>query len=125
MDKDREDQPLSSEELLRQAREGLGNTDAAPEAPADFSIESYPPPASDSTFREVEEEPALEEPTFREPTPSFEEPTFSDRDEPASWAPPPANTETDEFGALMGGDPAPTRRSGSGIGRIFIVLAKD
>ncbi len=122
MDENREDQPLSSEEMLRRAREGLGDTDAAPEAPADFSIESYPPPAADSTFSDVEEEPAFEEPRFTEPTPSFEEPVFTDRDEPASWAPPPLDPDTDSW-SPTGPDPAPSRRSGSGVGRIFIVLA--
>ena len=38
MDENREDQPLSSEELLRRAREGLGESTAPEEQPADFKI---------------------------------------------------------------------------------------
>ena len=94
MDENREDQPLSSEELLRRAREGLGEADGAAETPADFDIESYPPPsASDSAIEDTDVTPAYaaEEPSFspepptvppEPPTTSYEPPVS--RDEPES-----------------------------------------
>ncbi len=120
MDENRDDQPLSSEELLRRAREGLGESDSVRETPADFSIESYPPPAAEPTFDEPvapPEEPSVIEPTF--------EPVFESRDEPSSWAPPPTDPIDDSWSAPAptGPPPAPTARGGSGIGRILIILA--
>ena len=90
MAENRDDQPLSSEELLRRAREGLGGSEFTDSAPPDFAIESFPPPAEDDETEPVTpvEEPAaprFEEPTFTEPPP----PASETRDEPASWAPPP------------------------------------
>ncbi|MDJ0498853.1 MAG: septum formation family protein [Acidimicrobiia bacterium] len=133
MDENRDDQPLSSEELLRRAREGLGESPSPPEQPADFKIESYPPPVAEP------------EPTFEPEVPSYDAPdSFGDIvgetpsgpfepdppvfDLPAegsdSWAPPPGDAADSDWQASAPG-PAPTevRRSGGGIAsKLWIVV---
>ena len=126
----REDQPLSSEELLRRAREGLGESDMTDAAPPDFAIESFPPPADEDATEPIAsvEEPApsrFDEPTFTEPPP----PASATRNEPASWAPPPvdpANPADWTAASPAGPAPAEEPRRGGGIASklwIFVVLA--
>ncbi len=109
VDENREDQPLSSEELLRRAREGLGDAETTPESPADFSVESYPPPVAKP---EPTIPPAMSEP---EPPP-IEAPSPS---EPSSWAPPPADPTPDPVWSAStpppsGPAPVPVKSSGGG-----------
>ncbi|MDJ0924734.1 MAG: septum formation family protein [Acidimicrobiia bacterium] len=126
MDENRDDQPLSSEELLRRAREGLGDSEASPEPPADFQIESYPPPVANpdpvvepvvsDAFGSIEAEAPS----------SFEaEPEVFDAAPPTdSWAPPPVDADESDWRATTPG-PAPTevRRSGGGImSKLWIVV---
>ncbi len=133
MDENRDDQPLSSEELLRRAREGLGEPDAGETAPPDFAIESYPPPSADDVPEPVPSfdepvSPSYEEPTFTEPDPF--EPSFPDsRDQPASWAPPPvdhANPADWTATTPTGPAPAEVRHRRGGVASkvwILVVLA--
>ncbi len=126
MDENREDRPLSSEELLRRAREGLGDSDAAQGTPADFAIESYPPPATQPPVADLP--PAATEPSsfsnFEEPTPQpAVDSAFEPRAEPSSWAPPPVDNDSDMWNPPASADPARPRRSGGGAGRIWILLA--
>jgi hypothetical protein len=135
VDENREDQPLSSEELLRRAREGLGDSIEPEEQPADFKIESYPPPVAEpepvepqlspNDFRDgfddiVGETPSQAEPEFRPDTPVVE----ASPGDTSSWAPPPADGDTDD-GRVGTPGPAPTevRRSGGGIAsKLWIVV---
>ena len=136
MDENREDQPLSSEELLRRAREGLGEPAPPEEQPTDFGIESYPPPVAepDSEFDtaapsfdvpDASDEPRPDTPPQLEPEPDvFQAPPLPDSSE---WAPPPVDGDDAERQATIPG-PAPTevRRSGGGIASklwIVVVLA--
>ena len=132
MDENREDQPLSSEELLRRAREGLGESKPG-EQPADFKIESFPPPVADPERTFEPEVPAYDDAdSFGDivegtPTPPFEPdpPVFDTASEGSeSWAPPPVDGGTDDWRAETPG-PAPTevRRSGGGIlSKLWIVV---
>ena len=128
MDENREDQPLSSEELLRRAREGLGDSDAVPEPPADFKIESFPPPVANpdpvaepvaaDRFGSIETEAP---PVFDAEPEVFDTPPPS---EPSTWAPSPVESDEADWRATTPG-PAPTevRRSGSGIvSKLWIVV---
>lgn len=124
MDENQGDQPLSSEELLRRAREGLG--DNVPEPPDDFKVESYPPPVADPTPSPEPaaptsfDPPEMDLPTPFEPDPPvFDTPPASD---PSNWAPPPpAPTEPADWQAGVPG-PAPVPVKGGGGGGIFSKL---
>ncbi len=140
MDENKDDQPLSSEELLRRARQGLGDADAAAETPADFSIESYPPPVADSAA-DIEMSPSYsgdlpgaDEPEEPDVTPSWDTPAYDPpapepRSDPSSWAPPPPDTGAAPdwtASAPTGPAPTPVTRSGSGLAGklwIFVVIA--
>ncbi len=139
MDENREDQPLSSEELLRRAREGLGESDSSLEQPADFQIESYPPPVAEPTPMEEPELPetfAAPPPPPVEATPPAEPPVIDapPASDPSTWAPPPSDPDDPWSGAgeADGEDwrastpgPAPTevRKSGGGImSKLWIVV---
>lgn len=122
MDENQEDQPLSSEELLRRAREGLGSGEATPDKPADFSVESAPPPVAQPTpppptsFDPPEVEPP---PSFEPDPPVFDTPAPSD---PSSWAPPPPGSDA-EWPTPTGPAPTPTKRSGRGVfSKLWIVV---
>lgn len=144
LDKNNEDQPLSSEELLRRAREGLGEpSDGAAAPPADFSIESYPPPAADADMSpdysdgsptvsgityEPADQPAPSVPESYESAsydpPAFETPAAPPSSEPSSWAPPPVDSGTDWAAAPPAGPAsAPTERRSSGRVWIFLAIA--
>ena len=136
VDENKEDQPLSSEELLRRAREGLGDTDS--QAPADFEIESYPAPTvepdfaptysedsslTDSSIDDYVDEPAPSVP--EQPTWTTPEPVTPQEDTPP-WSPPPTDSGGGSWTtpAPQPQTPAPAPRS-SGIGSrigIFIGL---
>lgn len=129
MDENREDQPLSSEELLRRAREGLGDGEDAPEAPADFSVESYPPPAP----RPDPEIPVvMEEPELPPPPPSFDPPIETPAgSDPSSWAPPPVQPDPEPVWApeapppSSGPAPVPVKSGGGGgglSGKLWILV---
>lgn len=103
VDQNNDDQPLSSEELLRRARQGLGESSATP--PADFSIESYPPPAPDLEDAAVAEpgelgdaleaEPDLVASSFPVPddTPPAPIEDLPRSEGVGSWAPPPVDSQ--------------------------------
>jgi len=121
VDKDQGDQPLSSEELLRRAREGLG--DSTSEPPPDFNIESYPPPVSEPEIpttpelAEVIEEPPP--PPLYEPEPPIDVAPASD---PSSWAPPsPVENDGGAQWTATAPGPAPRPVRGGG-GSIFSKL---
>jgi hypothetical protein len=133
VDENREDQPLSSEELLRRAREGLGDGETAPEPPADFSVESYQPPAPrpepEIPAAMSDPEPPLA-PTFEPPVfePPVETPSASD---PSSWAPPPVDPSPDPVWSSdapppgSGPAPVPVKRGGGGgglSGKLWILV---
>ena len=139
MDENKEDQPLSSEELLRRAREGLGEPDDAGAPPPDFSIESYPPPASEPSTGPVYSDdspsfsdmdagdttepsppvtPSYEPPSYDPPT--YDPPVAESPADPASWAPPPTDSGG-EWTAATPGAQEPVRSGSSG--RIWIFLA--
>lgn len=132
MSEDQGDQPLSSEELLRRAREGLGTPDSAPEPPPDFSIESYPPPVAQPTpppapVEDMAQTP--EEPPFEEPMPAspFEPETpveSTPASDPSSWAPPPPGDGGDDWTATAPGPaPVPVKSGGRSIfGKLWIVV---
>jgi hypothetical protein len=132
VDENREDQPLSSEELLRRAREGLGESEIGEVPPPDFAIESFPPPSGVDAAEPMTAEPTA--PTFEEPEASsfdetvFTEPTppvFESRDEPSTWAPPPVDPENPaDWTATAPAGPAPTEpeRRGSGIASKLWIL---
>ncbi len=95
-----EDQPLSSEELLRRAREGLGDSASSTPPPSDFSIESYPPasePMPEPTTSSVDDfgiSDSKLEPSFTDDSPIVEDtPEVETEPETTSWAPP--RTESD------------------------------
>ena len=128
MDENREDQPLSSEELLRRAREGLGDSKESTEQPADFKIESYPPPVAEPERVFEPETPN----TFTAPppppiddSPPPEAPTFesaSDSD-PSTWAPPQPESDDAWRATTPGPAPAEVRKSGGGIvSKLWIVV---
>lgn len=132
VDENQEDQPLSSEELLRRARQGLGDSTSSEEQPADFKIESYPPPVADPDRVVEEDVTAFDAPdSFGElradTPPAFEpEPPVADtpRGDTSTWAPPPADAGEPDWQAATPG-PAPTevRRSGGGImSKLWIVV---
>ena len=120
------DQPLSSEELLRRAREGLGDSGTAPQTPKDFQIESYPPPAPDPEVvtpdaSDEAETVAYEPPTYEPPVyepPSYETPAAPPTSEPSSWAPPPVDSQDDTAWTAAappaGQTPTPSRRRSAG-----------
>lgn len=110
MDENQGDEPLSSEELLKRARDGLGTNDPTPEPPADFKIESYPPPEPEPTLESPEPEPLVEAPVVDAPPP----PVPPDRSEPSSWAPPPVDSDSQSGWTSTGPAPAPVRKSGGG-----------
>lgn len=126
MDENLGDKPLSSEELLKRAREGLGESKTPPEPPADFRIESFPPPAPDpapdAPAQPEEPEPAV--PVSAEP----DEPVFaaSPPSDPSSWAPPPVQAEDESAweAATRGPAPGPVRKSGGGsvLSKMWIVV---
>jgi hypothetical protein len=128
VDENRDDQPLSSEELLRRAREGLSESDIGEVPPRDFTIESFPPPsgADDEEMTAVPtfEEPAApsyDEPAFTEPAP----PVFESREDPSTWAPPPVdpgNPADWTATAPTGPAPAETERRGGGIASKLWIL---
>ena len=120
MDENQGDQPLSSEELLRRAREGLGSDDAMPEPPKDFSIDSSPPPVASPTPPPSYDPPEMEPADSFEPEPPvFDTPPASD---PSSWAPPPATpAEPADWQSSMPG-PAPAPVKGGGGRGIFSKL---
>ena len=135
MDENRNDQPLSSEELLRRAREGLGEPGVGDTAPPDFAIESFPPPSDigpDEPISPVFEEAGAA--TFEEPeAPSFDETVFAEpvppmsegRDDPSTWAPPPvdpANPADWTATAPSGPAPAEVENRGSGIASKLWIL---
>ena len=120
MDKNQGDQPLSSEDLLRRAREGLGSGDDAPEKPADFTIESYTPPVADPT---PPADVPMSEPDFVDPVVDTPAPS-----EPASWAPPPAEPTPDPVWSASapppsGPAPETVKKSGGGLsGKLWILV---
>lgn len=131
MDENREDQPLSSEELLRRAREGLGDSTSAKEQPADFKIESYPPPVAEPesfesqspTFEAADDFGELRSdasPDFETEPGVFQAPPPS---EPPAGAPlPPEGGEPDFQATAPGPAPTEVKRSGGGIaGKLWIV----
>lgn len=140
MDENQQDQPLSSEELLRRAREGLGAEDATPAKPEDFKVESFPPAAP---------EPMDEKPAFT-PEPEFTQPDFTveDTDEPdfdpasydaptvdpqpptdtSGWAPPPVESTPDPVWGASSPPPtgpapvpAPSGRGGGISSKLWIL----
>jgi len=124
VDENRDEQPLSSEELLRRAREGLGESDIGEVTPPDFAIESFPPPPEEDAVAPVA-------PSFDEPaTPAFEDPVAppvsETREDPSTWAPPPVDPGNPaDWIATAPSGPAPTevKRSGSGIaGKLWILV---
>lgn len=129
MDENQEDRPLSSEELLRRAREGLGEPDTVRETPADFSVESYPPPAVDvpsepPSFDETDV-PTYDESTYEQSPSVFDPPVTESRNEPASWAPPPvdpASPADRTATAPTGPGPAPARRGGGLASKLWILV---
>jgi len=120
VDENRDDQPLSSEELLRRAREGLGEGGDTAEQPADFQIESYPPPVADPEPI-VEPEPSDSYAAPPPPdSPVYDTPAQSD---PSTWAPPPAEPEDEWRAATPGPAPTEVRKSGGGImSKLWIVV---
>lgn len=138
MDENQGDRPLSSEELLRRAREGLGESGATPQPPADFQVESYPPPTPEPELESVEipvesepveyGPPTYEPPTYEPPTyepPTYETPAEPPRNEPSSWAPPPVDSQDDTSWTAATpptGTPTPSRRSSAG-NTIWILVA--
>lgn len=135
MDENQGDQPLSSEELLRRAREGLGDSEDTPKPPADFNVESYPPPVAEPTPPAEPpsfDSPSLDQPSFDPPvdTPSRFEPeppvfdTPPPASDPSSWAPPPTGDGPADWQTTMPGPaPQPAARSGSGIfSKLWIVV---
>lgn len=128
MDENQEDQPLSSEELLKRAREGLGTGDERPEPPADFKIESAPPPVAQPTPPPPSfDPPEFETPQSFDPPQSFEpDPPVFDTpppSDPSSWAPPPPGSDTDWQAPATGPAPEPVKRSGGGIfSKLWIVV---
>jgi hypothetical protein len=123
VDENQGDQPLSSEELLRRAREGLGSGDASPEPPADFSVESYPPPVASpdpSPDPEAVIPPETPAASSSEPDPPvFDTPPASD---PSTWAPPPATAAEPADWQTGTPGPAPVPVKGGGSGGIFSKL---
>lgn len=126
MDENREDQPLSSEELLRRARQGLGDTETTPEPPADFKVGSSPPPPPDV---EPEVPAAISEP--ESPTvPRFDPPVVESPppSDPSSWAPPPAEPTPDPVWSAStppAAGPVPTevKKGGGGLrGKLWILV---
>lgn len=148
MDQNNEDQPLSSEEMLRRAREGFG--ESRPEtrtpdtvAPIPSSVDYQPsyvpefevaPPEPTSGPLEYEVaplDPDLDR--FERETPEVVEettatwappppPAPAENDTVGSWAPPP--WEPDEQRTRQEPLPEETRRAGSGVnvGRLIAVL---
>ena len=103
MDRDNGDQPLSSEEMLRRARAGLGDSGTTPPAPKDTE-ESYtvPKPEPDYEMDSMSEmEPVFEdddaladaykEPRAYEPPQREEAPPEVIGDGVGHWAPPRAD----------------------------------
>jgi hypothetical protein len=121
VDENKGDQPLSSEELLKRAREGLGVEKKSPEPPADFEIESFPPPTAEPEppLETAASEPPEESPTFDAPPPP--PPTSS---EPSSWAPPPVEPDSQPASTATGPAPSPVRKSGGGsvFSKLWIVV---
>jgi len=137
VDQNNEDQPLSSEEMLRRARSGLG--DSAPTPPREDDMKS--------SYEDLEEEldfgiePRVTDETEEEPPPRYEPPT----PEPAipevsdsgvgSWAPPrsdddagvggwaPPRSEPDQ-GTWGGQLPVPGQptKSGGNAGKILLLM---
>lgn len=134
MDENNEDRPLSSEEMVRRARSGLG--DSVPTPQADEMEDTYSSLEKELDFgiepRAVEE-PEPPAPRYEPPVPEPAEPEVahsgvgswapprSDRDAGAGgWAPP---TEPDQ-GTWGGQLPVPGQptKSGGGVGKIVILL---
>jgi hypothetical protein len=135
VDENRKDEPLSSEELLRRAREGLGEPDIGDPAPPDFAVESFPPPPADdpdeliapvfeegmSSSLEEPEAPRFDEPVFTDPTP----PVSESREDPSNWAPPPVdagNPADWTATAPSGPAPAEVKNRGGGIASKLWIL---
>lgn len=138
VDENKEEQPLSSEELLRRAREGLGDTESSNQPPADFQIESYSAPTVEPSFSPVYSDDSsptdssnddyVDEPvaaTPEQPKWSTPEPT-TPKEQAPPWSPPPTDSGGGDWTtpAPQPQTPAPApRRSGIGsrVG-IFIGL---
>ncbi len=123
MDENQQDQPLSSEELLRRAREGLGEGETVPEPPDDFKVGSYPPPPPDP---EPEIPSAISEtpPVPSNDPPVIETPPASD---PSSWAPPPVAATPDPVWSAgappaTGPVPAPAKSGGGLRSKLWILV---
>jgi len=89
VDENQGEKPLSSEELLKRAREGLGVRKTPPGPSDDAETELFPPPGSEAPEDLVEPEPEPLVPA--EP----QEPVFAapPRSDPSSWAPPRAQPD--------------------------------
>lgn len=130
VDRNNEDQPLSSEELLRQAREGLGESESKP-LPEDFSVESYPPPATRDYEVSDYEVSADDEPEIEMPEPEsvadrydYPPPTPEPSgDGVGSWAPPPVDTgDSTPWASGPAPEPAQTSRRRFSLGTIIGVI---
>lgn len=120
MDENQGDQPLSSEELLRRAREGLGGADSVPEPPPDFKVESYPPPVAQPTPPPMPEAPVIPEPPEETlPASPFEpEAPLDTTSDPSTWAPPPpvdGDGGADWTATAPGPAPVPVKGGGGSI----------
>lgn len=104
MDENRDQRPLSSEELLKQARDGLGDSPYSSEqdTPVEEAHPSMTPQPEPSSAVDVEMEPMYEE----EVAPSDYEPHLPP-DEPAYWPPPAPEPEESNDWTSATGSPAP------------------
>lgn len=120
MDENRDDQPLSSEELLKRAREGLGDSSLASERELP-AAETYPAmtssePPDTSSAADIEMEPVYDDeaaaPDYEPQLPPHES---------ESWAPPTTEPEesSDWVSATRGPAPSPVKRSESPLRKIW------
>lgn len=150
MDQNNEDQPLSSEEMLRRARSGLG--DSPPTPPSEDDMKSSYDDMK-SSYEDLEEEldfgiePRVTEetepeppprPRYEPPTPEPAEPEVTDTgvgswapprsDDDAgvgSWAPPPAEPDQGAWGGQLPtpGQPAKSRGNAGKIVLLMLIVA--
>jgi len=110
VDENGDKRPLSSEELLKQARDGLGDSKYAvePDTPAEEDYPSMTQQAEPSSVSDVEMEPVYEE----DVAPSDYEPRLPP-DEPTYWPPPAPEPDESNDRVSAAGSPArvPPRQS--------------
>jgi tetrahydromethanopterin S-methyltransferase subunit B len=123
VDENRDDKPLSSEELLRRAREGLGATSpsyepgSAEAADSGAARSSTEPPPPDSVAG-IEMEPVYEDEDEVAAVPTFE--TSSPPDAMESWPAPAVEPEPQNGWVSSGGPaPSPVKRTESPLRKLW------